>query len=69
MGPVVENLGKWSRKPYGCGEQNMINFVPNILVLKYMTATGMQNEALREKALGYIRSGKLEIYSPFHAIM
>ena len=63
MGPVAENLGKWSKKPYGCGEQNMVNFVPNILVLKYMASGNVQNDALKEKALGFVRSGELYLYS------
>ena len=59
MGPVAENVGKFSKKPYGCGEQNMINFVPNILVMKYLTASGIANDALKDKALGYIKTGRL----------
>lgn len=26
--------------PYGCGEQNMITFVPNIFVVKYLETIG-----------------------------
>ena len=57
MGPVTENVGRHANMPSGCGEQNMINFVPNILVMKYLTATGTQNDALKEKALGFIKTG------------
>lgn len=36
LGPTIKNLDKLVRMPYGCGEQNMVNFVPNILVLRYL---------------------------------
>lgn len=39
LGPTIKNLDKLVRKPYGCGEQNMVNFVPNILVLRYLTVS------------------------------
>uniref|UniRef100_Q7M430 Alpha-2-macroglobulin (Fragments) n=1 Tax=Limulus polyphemus TaxID=6850 RepID=Q7M430_LIMPO len=40
MGPAIKNLDHLVRLPTGCGEQNMIKFVPNIFVLDYLTATG-----------------------------
>lgn len=36
MGPILSNLDKLVQMPYGCGEQNMLNFVPNIVVLRYL---------------------------------
>ncbi|XP_073826185.1 thioester-containing protein 1 allele R1-like isoform X2 [Musca autumnalis] len=36
MATTVENLDKLVQKPSGCGEQNMINLVPNILILDYL---------------------------------
>ena len=39
MGPVLGTAEGLVRMPYGCGEQNMLNFVPNIVVVKYLTAT------------------------------
>lgn len=36
LGPTIKNLDSLVRKPYGCGEQNMVNFVPNILVMRYL---------------------------------
>ncbi|KFD65543.1 hypothetical protein M514_05953 [Trichuris suis] len=38
MGPTVKNAKGLIRMPYGCGEQNMINFVPNIIVMRYLKA-------------------------------
>ena len=36
MGPVLSNIDNLVRMPYGCGEQNMLNFVPNIVVMNYL---------------------------------
>ncbi|XP_065358110.1 pregnancy zone protein-like [Calliphora vicina] len=37
--PSLDNLDDLVNKPTGCGEQNMIRFAPNILVLEYLSAT------------------------------
>lgn len=39
MGPSIEGLGNLIRIPSGCGEQNMINFAPNIYIHNYLKAT------------------------------
>lgn len=39
FGTTIKNLDKLIRQPYGCGEQNMMNFVPNIVVLEYLTVS------------------------------
>lgn len=39
MGPTIEGLGRLIRIPSGCGEQNMINFAPNIYIHNYLKAT------------------------------
>ncbi|CAG2106848.1 unnamed protein product, partial [Medioppia subpectinata] len=57
MGPAVNNLDDLLRMPYGCGEQNMLNFVPNIVVLNYLKATNRLTPTLRQKALKNIESG------------
>lgn len=36
LGPSIPNLANLIRMPFGCGEQNMLNFVPNIVVLNYL---------------------------------
>ncbi|CAB0016198.1 unnamed protein product, partial [Nesidiocoris tenuis] len=35
----MSNLDRLIRQPYGCGEQNMLNFVPNIVILEYLTVS------------------------------
>lgn len=57
LGPTLKNLDKLVRMPYGCGEQNMVNFVPNILVLHYLEAISKKMPAISEKAKKYLDIG------------
>ena len=57
MGPVLATAEQLIQMPYGCGEQNMITMVPNIVVLLYLLATHRNEPALEEKAIGYIATG------------
>uniref|UniRef100_T1GQT0 Alpha-2-macroglobulin domain-containing protein n=1 Tax=Megaselia scalaris TaxID=36166 RepID=T1GQT0_MEGSC len=57
LGPTIKNLDKLVRKPYGCGEQNMVNFVPNILVLRYLTTTSQLTKPIEEKAKKFLEIG------------
>jgi len=43
--------------PYGCGEQNMILFSPNVEVLRYLSATGQLTPEVRAKAEHFITVG------------
>jgi hypothetical protein len=44
--------------PYGCGEQNMVLFAPNIYVLKYLDKTQQLTQKIKTKALGFLRAGQ-----------
>ncbi|XP_075152773.1 thioester-containing protein 1 allele S3-like [Haematobia irritans] len=57
LGPTIKNIDKLVRMPFGCGEQNMINFVPNILVLKYLEAIKMDMPSIVQKAKNYMETG------------
>ncbi|XP_017115782.2 C3 and PZP-like alpha-2-macroglobulin domain-containing protein 8 isoform X8 [Drosophila elegans] len=57
LGPTLQNLDNLVRMPYGCGEQNMVNFVPNILVLKYLQVTGRKLPAVESKAKKFLEIG------------
>ncbi|KPU73328.1 Thioester-containing protein 2, isoform B [Drosophila ananassae] len=57
LGPTLQNLDNLVRMPYGCGEQNMVNFVPNILVLKYLEVTGRRMPAVETKAKKFLEIG------------
>ncbi|XP_043074809.1 CD109 antigen isoform X2 [Puntigrus tetrazona] len=54
LGPSIGNLDSLIEMPYGCGEQNMIHFAPNIYVLQYMRRTKQTNEQTRNKAMSYM---------------
>ncbi|XP_017908355.1 PREDICTED: CD109 antigen [Capra hircus] len=57
LGSSINGLDSLIRMPYGCGEQNMINFAPNIYVLDYLTKKKQLTENLKEKALSFMRQG------------
>lgn len=57
LGSVTKNLHELIRLPVGCGEQNMLKFVPNIVVLNYLKATGELKPAVEAKALRFMSSG------------
>ena len=58
LGSSINGLDSLIRMTYGCGEQNMINFAPNIYVLDYLTKKKQLTENLKEKALSFMRQGK-----------
>ncbi|XP_065598346.1 alpha-2-macroglobulin-like isoform X2 [Cyrtonyx montezumae] len=57
MGTAMQNLHQLLRMPFGCGEQNMVLFAPNIYVLDYLNKTGQLSEEVKSKAIGYLVSG------------
>ncbi|KAK4311143.1 hypothetical protein Pmani_017345 [Petrolisthes manimaculis] len=54
---TLENLGNLIRMPYGCGEQNMINFAPNIFILRYLDTTKQNTPQTRTKLLTFMKTG------------
>ncbi|CAO2606747.1 Pregnancy zone protein [Lemmus lemmus] len=57
LGSAMQNLQNLLQMPYGCGEQNMVLFVPNIYVLNYLNETQQLSETITSKAIGYLISG------------
>ncbi|XP_013108378.1 C3 and PZP-like alpha-2-macroglobulin domain-containing protein 8 [Stomoxys calcitrans] len=59
MGATLENLDNLVQKPTGCGEQNMVNLVPNILILDYLKSVNKfkTQVELVEKAKTFIDTG------------
>uniref|UniRef100_A0A8C3EQM3 CD109 molecule n=2 Tax=Corvus moneduloides TaxID=1196302 RepID=A0A8C3EQM3_CORMO len=57
LGPSIHGLSSLIKMPYGCGEQNMINFAPNVYVLQYLTKTRQLKEDIRSKAVSFLRKG------------
>nr|XP_055041580.1 CD109 antigen isoform X1 [Misgurnus anguillicaudatus] len=54
LGPSIGNLDSLIQMPYGCGEQNMIHFAPNIYVLQYLRSSGQNEEQTRIRAMSYM---------------
>lgn len=57
MGPTLSNLENLLRMPYGCGEQNMASWAPNIFVLQYLTAVGQASPEIERKAKSHMTVG------------
>ncbi|NXW49381.1 OVOS protein, partial [Nyctiprogne leucopyga] len=57
MGTAMQNLHQLLQMPFGCGEQNMVLFAPNIYILDYLNKTGQLSEEVKSKAIGYLVSG------------
>ncbi|NXX57171.1 OVOS protein, partial [Scopus umbretta] len=47
LGTALRNMENLLHMPYGCGEQNMALFTPNIYALDYLNKTGQLTEEIR----------------------
>ncbi|NXP19114.1 A2ML1 protein, partial [Scytalopus superciliaris] len=57
MGNAMQNLDSLLAMPYGCGEQNMVRFAPNIYIQQYLEKSGQLLPEIRAKAQGFLQSG------------
>ncbi|KAM4704398.1 alpha-2-macroglobulin-like [Rhinophrynus dorsalis] len=57
MGTAMQNLGSLLQMPFGCGEQNMVLFTPNIYILDYLNNTKQLTPEIKLKAKNYLTSG------------
>ncbi|XP_017157583.1 CD109 antigen [Poecilia reticulata] len=57
LGPSISGLDSLVQMPFGCGEQNMIHFAPNVHVLRYLSARGPLDPALQNRATDYMLKG------------
>ncbi|NXG39744.1 OVOS protein, partial [Dromaius novaehollandiae] len=57
LGTALRNMENLLHMPYGCGEQNMALFTPNIYALDYLNKTGQLTEEIRAKGTGYLSRG------------
>ncbi|XP_076341788.1 alpha-2-macroglobulin-like protein 1 [Tachypleus tridentatus] len=60
MSSIIDSLSRLIRLPTGCGEQNMVKFVPNIFVLQYLTVTGNLKKDVQDKLLENLKTGYLQ---------
>ncbi len=57
LAQTLEGLESLLRMPYGCGEQNMILFAPNVYVARYLKDTGQIKPELQAKAESLMVTG------------
>ncbi|XP_010179781.1 PREDICTED: alpha-2-macroglobulin-like protein 1, partial [Mesitornis unicolor] len=57
MGPALQNLDRLLELPFGCGEQNMVQFAPNIFILQYLNKTKQLDPEIEAKALKFLKTG------------
>ncbi|XP_066031649.1 ovostatin-like [Chamaea fasciata] len=57
LGTALRNMDNLLHMPYGCGEQNMALFTPNIYALDYLNKTGQLTEEIRLRGTGYLSTG------------
>ncbi|NXK69592.1 A2ML1 protein, partial [Sylvietta virens] len=57
LGNALQNVDHLLAMPYGCGEQNMVRFAPNIYIQQYLEKTGQLLPDIRAKAQGFLQSG------------
>ncbi|CAI9601968.1 unnamed protein product [Staurois parvus] len=57
MGTALQNLDRLLAMPYGCGEQNMVLFAPNIFILQYLEKTHQLTDEIKSKAIKFLESG------------
>ncbi|NXR78365.1 A2ML1 protein, partial [Pycnonotus jocosus] len=57
LGNALQNVDRLLAMPYGCGEQNMVHFAPNIYIQQYLEKSGQLLPDIRAKAQGFLQSG------------
>lgn len=57
MAPLLNNIGNLIQMPSGCGEQNMLHFVPDIVVSNYLKATNRLTPEKSAKSNRYMELG------------
>ncbi|XP_071985934.1 alpha-2-macroglobulin-like protein 1 isoform X3 [Engystomops pustulosus] len=57
MGPSMNNIADLLAMSYGCGEQNMVLFAPNIYILKYLTMSNQLNPTVLSKGKDMLEKG------------
>lgn len=58
LASAMRNTQNLLKMPYGCGEQNMVLFTPNIYVLNYLNETQQLTPEVKSKAIGFLNTGE-----------
>ena len=62
MTTTLENIDDLISKPYGCGEQNMVNFAPMIYALDYLFASKQDTPEFVQKAKDFMKFGEIFVF-------
>ncbi|KAL6104971.1 a2ml1 [Pungitius sinensis] len=57
MGRALKNLDQLLAMPYGCGEQNMLLFAPNVFILDYLRSTNQLTQEVQSRATRFLEAG------------
>ncbi|XP_060078507.1 CD109 antigen-like [Ylistrum balloti] len=57
MGPPLAGIEDLLQMSYGCGEQNLMKFVPNVFITRYLRATNRLSVEIKIKVEGLLNSG------------
>ncbi|XP_069129340.1 CD109 antigen-like [Argopecten irradians] len=57
MGPSLAGIEDLLQTSYGCGEQNLLNFVPNVFVTKYLAATNRLTPEIKARTEELLEAG------------
>ncbi len=57
VGQSINGVEDLLGMPYGCGEQNMMFFAPDVLILRYLKATDQLNPEIQAKTEVFINTG------------
>lgn len=69
MGRAMKNIDKLLAMPFGCGEQNMILFAPNIFILNYLRSTGQLTQEIQDRATRFLKSGESGAFTAGAALL
>ena len=59
LGSSISGIENLLRMPYGCGEQNMINFAPSMFIRAYLEIVSQLTPSIKEKSLRFMTLGMI----------
>ena len=59
LGSSVGGIENLLKMPYGCGEQNMVNFAPSMFIRTYLEKVGQLTPSIKEKSLRFMKLGMI----------
>lgn len=51
LGPAMIHLDNLMRLPAGCGEQNLVHFMPDLIILQYLRVTQQLTPTIENEAI------------------